>query len=199
VPLITRITSGTANGWTWTITIAGRFIPTELTTTSIKVRSDRISITTKLRRQMSSGKPDVHVLITQAEGSRRIEKLESLYKVRKGREYDDIGWNHELSVSFASVLSSMTTLTAAETLTYGWNLETDMHSYAPRASIIFAHCISFHRNLENANAIPDSISDHRYAHGPKTVLQSDSDLGQCGSKGRFVLEDMQGEEEGWVT
>jgi hypothetical protein len=82
--MILRITSGTANDWPLTITIAGSFIPTKLTIASIKVRPDLINITMKLRRQVPQGSPDVHIVITQAEGSQHITKLQSLHKARKG-------------------------------------------------------------------------------------------------------------------
>jgi hypothetical protein len=76
----------------------------------------------------------------------------------------------------------------------------EMHYSAPPIFFVFASCLTFHHHLEDTNNLhmPDNSIAHPYGPRPQTVLKYDSDLGLCGSVGSFVLEDMQGEEEGWV-
>jgi hypothetical protein len=164
-----------------------------------------ISITLKLREQMPNVKPDVHIAIKQAEGSRRISKLQSSYKAQKSFGVGAAGYVYLLELSFLIIPPSRALpsypLARPETLSYAWNLTTDMHAFAPPACLAFASCMTFHRSLEDANLehVRDSFIAHPYGHSPQTVLSYDDDMGLCGSKGRFVLEDMQGEEEGWVA
>jgi hypothetical protein len=81
-------------------------------------------------------------------------------------------------------------------------LTTDMHSCAALGCFDFAPCLTFYRGHEDANNehMRGHFIAHLYGYQPKTVLSCDSELKFYGSKGKFVLEVMQGEkDEGWLS
>ena len=165
--------TGSALGWTWTLTFDGRFVPNSLPTTVLG--NDSIIIKMGIKEPTPTGKPDVDLIVTQSADSWHIDKLQSSYVTH----IPGTGTSREMELEITLARrpekrsDASARLANQEIFQFAWNLTTISHCHPPPDLLAYGTCITFHRSPGEADSAIKDFPEHRHANRPAKVLWLD--------------------------